>query len=509
MELVDARNERAVLWLPARDTAGLSADQRAAVTEIARSPWLVQPLTAPAGAGKTTCLRTLAAAARGVTRGTAIVLAPTGKAVDVALREGAGDQGYTVAKALQMLDAKQLELDRFSLVIVDEAAMVGTSDLRRLLTATTQAGAKTILVGDPHQLAPVKARGGMFAQLCEDLPWTQQLSEVWRMHDPEERAASLALRDGDSKTSGCAIDWYRRHDRLHCGDEVTMAADALAAYKKDIAAGKDALLLCDTREMADALNRRLHRETVAADAPTVTGIRGHRIAVGDVVVTRHNDVSILLRDQDDPSVKPSAVRNGQRWEVVRINRNNNRIAARRLDDNVLGVFPGGYVQEHITHGYAVTVHSAQGVTADTTHAVLSENAERRLLYVAMTRGRNTNIAHFCQRGGEAHEYSHESGGSPVAFRGTGAEAAALLCNIVANDRPTVTAHDYSTQNREAAVPGIGQNLLASRTAGVRRRTAEYQSSRDEREAFIRDAEQAPAQRRMRSRGRSADYGLEL
>ena len=49
-----------------------------------------------------------------------------------------------------------------------------------------------MLVGDAHQLAPVKARGGMFAQLCTDLPWTQKLSEVWRMRDREERSASLA-----------------------------------------------------------------------------------------------------------------------------------------------------------------------------------------------------------------------------------------------------------------------------------------------------------------------------
>ncbi len=53
--------------------------------------------------------------------------------------------------------------------------MVGTSDLRELLAATTAAGVKTVLVGDAHQLAPVKARGGMFAQLCADLPWAQQL----------------------------------------------------------------------------------------------------------------------------------------------------------------------------------------------------------------------------------------------------------------------------------------------------------------------------------------------
>jgi ATP-dependent exoDNAse (exonuclease V) alpha subunit len=86
------------------------------------------------------------------------------------------------------------------LVVVDEAAMGGTNDLRQLLTATTAAGTKTVLVGDAQKLAPVKARGGMVAQLCTDLPWTQHLSEVWRMRDPEERTASLALRDGGPAT---------------------------------------------------------------------------------------------------------------------------------------------------------------------------------------------------------------------------------------------------------------------------------------------------------------------
>ena len=69
---------------------------------IAASPWLVQPLSAPAGAGKTTSMRALAAAAHRCRR-RVLVLAPTGKAVDVAVREGAGDAGYTVAKALQSL----------------------------------------------------------------------------------------------------------------------------------------------------------------------------------------------------------------------------------------------------------------------------------------------------------------------------------------------------------------------------------------------------------------------
>ena len=76
---------------------------------IGRSPWLVQPLSAPAGAGKTTSMRALRAAAHRRFDGTVLVLAPTGKAVDVAVREGAGDHGYTIAKALQLLRDNQLD----------------------------------------------------------------------------------------------------------------------------------------------------------------------------------------------------------------------------------------------------------------------------------------------------------------------------------------------------------------------------------------------------------------
>jgi hypothetical protein len=64
---------------------------------------------------------------------------------------------------------------------------------------------QVVLVGDAHQLAPVKARGGMFAQLCEDLPSAQKLSEVWRMRDADERTASLALRNGGPATVRRAI----------------------------------------------------------------------------------------------------------------------------------------------------------------------------------------------------------------------------------------------------------------------------------------------------------------
>jgi hypothetical protein len=103
LDLVDARDDRAMLWVKDEDTAELSSDQKRAVENIGVSPWLVQPLSAPAGAGKTTSMRALRAAAHRRNRGTVLVLAPTGKAVDVAVREGAGDQGHTIAKTLQLL----------------------------------------------------------------------------------------------------------------------------------------------------------------------------------------------------------------------------------------------------------------------------------------------------------------------------------------------------------------------------------------------------------------------
>lgn len=117
MDLADARDDRTQLWVKDVDTAGLSPDQEAAVRAIGRSPWLVQPLSAPAGAGKTTSLRALRAAAHRRHHGQVIVLAPTGKAVDVALREGAGDQGHTIAEALQSIRDNTLELGPHTLVV--------------------------------------------------------------------------------------------------------------------------------------------------------------------------------------------------------------------------------------------------------------------------------------------------------------------------------------------------------------------------------------------------------
>ena len=235
--------------------------------------------------------------------------------------------------------------------------MVGTGELRELLTATTVAGAKTVLVGDAHQLAPVKARGGMFAQLCTELPWTQHLSEVWRLRDPDERAASLALRDGHGNRLRKAVGWYRTHHRLHTGDQIAMAADAHDAYLSDRAAGKDALLICDTWELADALNHRLHH-ALTVDGPCVGAARDQQIRKGDTIISRRNDATVDVRPgpHHERGEHISQVRNGNRWRVAGLDAATGRIAAERLTDNARAVFENDYVRA--THHPGLCRHRA-------------------------------------------------------------------------------------------------------------------------------------------------------
>lgn len=523
-DLVDTTNVRAMSWVRPEHTAaalGLSAQQHEVVAAIASTPQLVVPLSAPAGAGKTTSMRALRTIVERRDKARMIVIAPTGKAVDVALAEDVASEGYTMHDALKRLAEGQLALGPFDVVVVDEAGMVGTGHWRQLLSATTAAGTKTVMVGDAHQLQPVKARGGMFAQLCDELPWTQRLTEVWRQRNPAERAASLALRDGGPAPVRRAIDWYRDHDRLACGDQVTMAADALAAHQADLAAGKDALLLADTVEITDALNRRLHDRTVAErtqdglEVATVTGARGHHITTGDVVITRRNDPTLTVRKPDDrtQTLADAPVRNGQRWQVVAVDDSpeHPRIAARRLGDGAWAVFDGDYLREHVQLGHAVTVHAAQGVTAERTHAVMADTATRHLAYVALTRGRDTNHAYLYERavgeGDHQHRTPSEPDGVHLAHRGTPTQAGRALRQVIGRDTPARTAHQIAADTPVQLLPEQVASLVAEHRRAVTRRRTTYQKS--QRAQQDRAIDRALGLDRSRSRGQDQGYDLSL
>jgi conjugative relaxase-like TrwC/TraI family protein len=508
--MVDDYDNRSRLDVRAGDLGDLSPDQQRAIRNIAVSPFLVQPLQAPAGAGKTHSLKALRAAAHRAGK-EVLVLAPTGKAVDEAMREGAGDRGLTVAKALKLIEDNQLNVGRPTLVVVDEAAMVGTPELHKLLSCAAVGRAKMVLVGDAYQLSPVRARGGMFEQLCADLPWSQRLGEVWRMTDPEERDTSLALRAAHGNRLRTAVKWYRDHGRLHTGDPIAMAADALDAYLNDQATGKDSLLICDTWEMADALNRRLH-DTLTTAGPTVTGTRDQDIRVGDLIVSRSNDVTIELRPGADhqPGDRIDQVRNGNRWRVAALDPQTNRVAAERLTDQARVVFNGDYVKQHVTLGYAATAHSAQGVTADCSYALLGQGSSRAMLYVAMTRGRHSNEAYIYQR--FSHEADHEHA-KPVAGdaihrlrRGNKYSAAYYFRMILGNDDRPRTMHAEAERTERHVLPEVVADLIQRNDQRRRTRRDLWRQHIRTTEAWRAGHERMAAAQATRSAGVDLDAG---
>jgi hypothetical protein len=124
-----------------------------------------------------------------------------------------------------------------------------------------------------------------------------------------------------------------------------------------------------------------------------------------------------------------------------------------LEDGARTVFDNKYLREHVSLGYAVTVHSAQGATADTTHTVLGENTTRSLLYVAMTRGRHTNTAYLYERTiGDSELRPPRTRRHPRHVARDQSRRRRHRRAVLANHDPTpVTAHDYAAQNTRRSV----------------------------------------------------------
>ena len=375
--------------------AGLDTGQAALVSALATSGARVQVALAPAGSGKTTAMATLAKAWRGG-GGQVIGLAPTAVAADE-LGQAIDTPAETVAKFLHSAAAAASDrrvaafppIGPRTLVVIDEAGMVGTKDLTAVVDRVLERGGNVRLVGDDQQLTAVAA-SGVFRDLAElgaALGTTVRLTELHRFSDPEEAASTLGIRSGDP----AALEYYLSQGRVHVGAAGSAVDQAFDAWRADLAAGRSSLLLAASRDTVRELNElaradrlatqsgRPGREALLAD--------GTRASAGDVVMTRHNDRCLRGRDG-------SWVKNGDRWIVRDVDRNGDLLVARagqhaRRVGAALAL-PADYVLQHVQLGYASTIHGAQGATVDTTHTVVAGTESRQGLYVALSRGRYEN-----------------------------------------------------------------------------------------------------------------------
>ena len=404
----------------------LGADQVTALTSVASSGRLVDVLVGPAGSGKSTAMRRLRQiweAQHGLD--SVVGLAPSAAAAAV-LGTELGIGAENTAKWLHDHTAGGPGFRAGQLVIVDEASLAGTASLERIAGIAATAGAKVLLVGDSAQLQAVDA-GGAFALLVSDQDDPPTLATVHRFTEEWEKTASLELRGGDP----AALEVYAAHVRTVGGDTDAVTAGAYAAWQADITDGRTSVLIAEAGDTVSELNLRARDDRIQAGAVAAeSGVALHddtTLSAGDIVITRRNDRRLQTRR--------SWVRNGDRWTVTAV-RAGGSIAVRQVGRQRGGtvVLPAGYVAEHVELGYAITAHRAQGITVDTAHAVITASSTRESLYVAMTRGRHSNIAYVAtDRPDEAHSTPHPAD-DPAAT------ARSVLAGVLAHVGAEHSAH---------------------------------------------------------------------
>ena len=358
-------------------------------------------------------------------------------------------------------------IDSSTLVVIDEAGMADTLALDAAVQFVLERGGSVRLVGDDQQLAAIGA-GGVLRDIRAQ-HGALQLSELVRFRDPAEGAASLALRQGDTE----ALGFYLDRQRVHVGDLATMTEDVFGAWQADRAAGLDSVMLAPTRDLASELNQqaRAHRldGLDARDPSTVGPTRrladGNDASVGELVITRENDRRLRTSATD-------WVKNGDRWSVLQVH-DDGALTVQHLRHGRTVRLPAEYVEGSTELGYACTVHTAQGVTADTMHGLATGTESRQQLYTMMTRGAQANHVYLEVVGdGDPHSVIHPTLVRPLT-------PTDILESMLARDDAQQSATSMIRQEADPQVR-LGHAAAALPRQPVRRRRGRRRQHRGHR-----------------------------
>jgi conjugative relaxase-like TrwC/TraI family protein len=369
--------------LAAHPSAG--TDQQAMVRDLCQGGAGVAVVVGRAGTGKTFALG-IARHAWQLDGYRLLAAAPTGIAT-MSLQGEGFEEVATCDRLLGDLDRGQEQLDARTVLVVDEAGMLGSRKLGRLLEHAQQAQAKVVLVGDDRQLAPIDAGGG-FRALRLRLG-ASELTENRRQHQAWEREALELVRGGLVED---AVAAYQAHDRVVAADSKPAATLALlqdwwAAWQQaDHDPTQEVVVLAARRAEVDRLNS-LCQELLAARGrlgQERLQVQDRQLAVGDRVVCGKNAIGEL------------GVANGSRGTITALDPHT-RTLTLRLDGNDGRelTLPRSYLDgrgrgernRRVDLAYATTGHRAQGLTRGRALVRLTGSEDVNWLYVQLSRAR--------------------------------------------------------------------------------------------------------------------------
>ncbi|WP_426256040.1 Ti-type conjugative transfer relaxase TraA [Sphingomonas sp. DC2300-3] len=298
------------------------------------------------------------------------------------LEGGSGIASRTIASLEHHWGENRELLDQRSVLVIDEAGMIGTRQLERVIAEAQKRGAKVVLVGDPEQLQAIEA-GAAFRSVAE-ARGSVEITEIRRQREDWQRSATRHLATERTEE---AIAAYERHGAVHTAPTREAArADLITRWDRERQASPNdsRLILTHTNDEVRLLNEAARAKLRSAGelGPDVTihVDKGNRsFAAGDRVMFGRNERGL-------------GVKNGTLGTIASVTRS--RMTA-LLDDGRHVAFD---IKDYaaIDHGYAATIHKAQGVTVDRVHVLATPGLDRHAAYVALSRHRDGVDLHYGQ-----------------------------------------------------------------------------------------------------------------
>jgi len=296
------------------------------------------------------------------------------------LESGSGIASRTIASMEHGWANGRDVLTARDVLMIDEAGMVGTRQLERVLSHAAEAGAKVVLVGDPQQLQAIEA-GAAFRSIHERHGGVE-IGEVRRQREDWQRDATRDLATG---RTGEAIHAYDTHGMVHEAPSREQArGELIDRWDRDRQSEPDRsrIILTHTnaevRELNEAARERMRAAGDLGEDVSVMVERGARsFAAGDRVMFLQNERGL-------------GVKNGTLGTIEQVSAQSMSV---RIDDGRSVDFDlKNY--DRIDHGYAATIHKAQGMTVNRTHVLATPGMDAHGSYVALSRHRGCMDLHY-------------------------------------------------------------------------------------------------------------------
>jgi Ti-type conjugative transfer relaxase TraA len=365
----------------ALQSASLSIEQRTAFAHVTGRDDL-SAMVGVAGSGKSTLLSAAREAWENAgfnVKGAAL----SGIAAEN-LQRSSGVVSRTLASFELAWKQGRDELSSKDVLIIDEAAMVGTRQMSRVLNTAHRARAKVVLVGDPEQLQAIEA-GAPFRGILSQVG-AVELTEARRQRELWQRDATRQLATGNTEK---ALEGYEIRNLLRShatSDEARTALLQSWSRASDQEPNQTRLILAYTRNDVAVLNdaaRELRKSKGELQSGTsIETSRGEKeFAPGDRLYFLRNERSL-------------GVKNGSLATVNSINDGVLKVSIDGLKPKAISVDTRLY--NDVDHGYATTIHKSQGSTVDRAFVLASPYFDRHTTYVSLSRHRESAEVHFAK-----------------------------------------------------------------------------------------------------------------